>query len=64
MRFSKTQALPAGYEVGGEWGERRDGTIGVGCYYWTKPATMECGEPKATRWAARADAIAHAANGQ
>lgn len=59
-RFPKSQALPDGYEVGAEWGERRDGSVGIGCYYWHKPTTMEHGEPRETRWQARADAIVHA----
>ena len=60
VRFVGNQALPAGYEVGGEWGEIGDGKVGVGCYYWSKPATMEYGEGRRTRWEARRDAIRHA----
>lgn len=60
VRFARGQAPPAGYEVGGEWGELRDGGVGIGCYYWTKPATLECGEAQLTRWEARRDAIRHA----
>lgn len=60
VRFAPSQALPAGYEVGAEWGELRGGGVGVGCYYWTKRETMECGDPKRTRWEARRDAIEHA----
>ena len=58
--FSPNQALPPGYEVGGEWGETRDGRVGFGCYYWAKEATGEYGAPRRTRWEARRDAIAHA----
>ena len=59
-QFAPNQALPDGYEVGGEWGETRDGRIGFGCFYWHKEDTGEHGEPRRTRWEARRDAIEHA----
>ncbi len=65
MRFAPSQALPDGYEVGAEWGERRDGTTGIGCYYWSRETVdgrIECGEPRATRWEARREALAHYRN--
>jgi hypothetical protein len=59
IRFPASQAPPAGYEIKCEWGERRDGTVGSGPYFWTRGGDF--GEPRATRWDARRDAIAHAA---
>jgi hypothetical protein len=61
VSFAPSQAPPAGYEIRCEWGERRDGTVGSGPYYWVKTDDNDqFGEPHATRWEARRDAIKHA----
>jgi len=28
-------STPDGYEIGAEWGQLRNGEVGVGCYSWT-----------------------------
>lgn len=60
-RFLPNQRLPDGYEVGGEWGDIGDWKVGFGCWYWHKQQTGEFGMPHRTKWAARRDAIRHAA---
>lgn len=62
--FLPNQKLPDGYEVGGEWGElrtpRNGKRVGIGCWHWWIPETTELGDPRATKWEARRDAINHA----